>query len=141
MDKTSRIEPRGGSLVQDYVKIVAWLYIALGALGSLGAVLIFGVFVFAGTMVWMTAQEDPQAFLAAPILWVVGAVLCAIILLFAVPGVVAGIGLLDFRPWARVVAIVISALHLFKHTCRDGARNIWALGPAQLRDGGNVSIC
>ena len=99
--------------MRDYVKILAWLYIALGALGSLAAVLILGLFVFGATMVRMTAHEDPQAFLAAPILWVVGALLFAIILLFAVPGLVAGIGLLDFRPWARVVAIVISALHLF----------------------------
>ena len=99
--------------MRDYVKILAWLYIALGALGTLGAVVIFGLFVFGGTMVRMTAHQDPQALLAAPVMWVVGALLFAIILLFAVPGIVAGIGLLDFRPWARVVAIVISALHLF----------------------------
>ncbi len=99
--------------MRDYVKILAWLYVALGAMASLGAVLIFVLFVFAGTMVRMTAHEDPQALLAAPIIGVVGALLSAIILLVAVPGLVAGIGLLDLRPWARVVAIIISALHLF----------------------------
>ncbi len=99
--------------MRDYVKILAWLYIALGALGALGAVVIFGLFVFGGTMVRMTAHQDPQALLAAPVMWVVGALLFAIILLFAIPGIVAGIGLLDLRPWARVVAIVLSALHLF----------------------------
>ena len=99
--------------MQDHVKVLAWLHIALGALGALGAVAILGIAVFAGTLVRMAAHQELEALLAAPIIWIVGAVISSIIMLFALPGLLAGIGLLGLRPWARVVAIVISALHLF----------------------------
>ncbi len=99
--------------MRDHVKVLAFLHIALGAMGSLGAVVILGVFTFGGTMVRITADNDPEALLAAPVIFVVGVVLFAIILVCSVPGLVAGIGLLDLRPWARILAIVVSAFHLF----------------------------
>ena len=98
--------------MQDHVKVLAWLHIVFGVLGALAAIIILGIAVFGGSMVRMLAQ-DPEALLVAPIVWIAGTVLSAIIMLCAVPGLVAGISLLELRPWARVVAIVISALHLF----------------------------
>ena len=98
--------------MQDHVKVLVCLHIVFGALGVLAAIIILGIAVFGGSMVRMLAQ-DPEALLVAPIVWIAGTVLSAIIMLCAVPGLVAGISLLELRPWARVVAIVISALHLF----------------------------
>ncbi len=98
--------------MQDHVKVLVWLHIVFGALGALAAIIILGIAVFGGSMVRMLAQ-DPEALLVAPIVWIAGTVLSAIIMLCAVPGLVAGISLLELRPWARVVSIVISALHLF----------------------------
>jgi hypothetical protein len=34
------------------------------------------------------------------------------LLALSLPGIVAGIGLLKFRPWARILTIVISVLNL-----------------------------
>jgi hypothetical protein len=34
-------------------------------------------------------------------------------MVLSLPSVVVGIGLLQFRPWARIGAIVLSILHLF----------------------------
>ena len=33
-------------------------------------------------------------------------------MLLSLPGIIAGIGLLKFRPWARILTIVLSALNL-----------------------------
>ena len=35
-----------------------------------------------------------------------------ILLALSLPGIIAGIGLLKFRPWSRVLTIVLSALNL-----------------------------
>jgi hypothetical protein len=35
-----------------------------------------------------------------------------VILILSLPGIVAGVGLLKYRPWARVLTIVLSALNL-----------------------------
>jgi hypothetical protein len=36
----------------------------------------------------------------------------AFILMLSLPGVIAGIGLLKYRPWARILTIVLSVLNL-----------------------------
>ena len=41
-----------------------------------------------------------------------GITLGVFLLAISLPGLVAGIGLLKFQPWARILAIVLSALHL-----------------------------
>jgi hypothetical protein len=46
------------------------------------------------------------------VLGVIGVVVSVIILAVSVPGVVAGIGLLKYRPWSRMLTIVLSALDL-----------------------------
>ena len=50
--------------------------------------------------------------MAAPILGFTGVTLGTFILLLSLPGIIAGVGLLKFRPWARIITIVLSALNL-----------------------------
>ena len=40
------------------------------------------------------------------------AMVYSVVLILSLPGLIAGIGLLKFRPWARILGIVISALDL-----------------------------
>jgi hypothetical protein len=47
------------------------------------------------------------------ILTVVGSVIAVFLTIVSVPGLIAGIGLLRRRPWARILAIVVSCLDLF----------------------------
>ncbi len=54
-----------------------------------------------------------QRRLAAPLLGFIGGVLFFLIAVLAVPGIIAGVGLLKYRPWARILTIVLSALQLF----------------------------
>ena len=99
--------------MRDHVKILAVLNIVFGGIGvliGLGFLLLFGG--IAG-IVGFSAQSDPEAAVAIPILGLIGMGLMVIILICAVPGIVAGFGLLKFRPWARILTIVLSALNLF----------------------------
>ena len=99
--------------MRDHVRILAYLHIGFGALGMLGAVIVLFVFGGIAGVVGASNPGDPQAWhVAMPIIGVIGAAICAIVLLLSLPGIIAGFGLLRFRPWARLLTIILSALHL-----------------------------
>jgi hypothetical protein len=95
--------------VDTHVKVLAALYIVFGVLGTflgLGLMALLSIIGVAG------AASDPDAWVALPILGFTGAALGAFMLALSLPGIVAGIGLLKFKPWARILTIVLSALNL-----------------------------
>ena len=49
---------------------------------------------------------------AMGILGTIGLIVCVVITALAIPGIVAGIGLLKMKSWARLIAIVIGCLNL-----------------------------
>jgi uncharacterized membrane protein (DUF2068 family) len=59
----------------------------------------------------------------------VGTILAALLTVLAVPGLVTGFGLLRYRPWSRILAIVLGALHLlsFPIGTAVGVYALWAL--------------
>ena len=92
-----------------HVKVLAALYIVFGVLGSLfglGMMALLGVIGVAG------AASDPDAWVAIPILGFTGVALGVFMLALSLPGIIAGIGLLKYRRWARILTIVLSALNL-----------------------------
>ena len=73
------------------------------------------LFVFGGIagIVGAANPGNPEAWhVAMPVLGLVGLVISVCVLLLSLPGIIAGFGLLRFRPWARILTIVLSALHL-----------------------------
>jgi hypothetical protein len=96
-----------------HVKVLGILHIVFGALGilvALGLLLLFGGLAGVIGVAGDTARENRAA--AAGVLSIIGAVVFFVILLLSLPGLIAGIGLLQFRPWGRILGIVISALDL-----------------------------
>jgi hypothetical protein len=93
-----------------HVKVVAVLYIVLGALGVLAALLLMMVFGVAAGSVGVSG--DPDAAVALPIIGFVGTGLFIFLLAISLPGIVVGFGLLKLRPWARIGGIVLSAINL-----------------------------
>ena len=69
--------------------------------------------VFGGAAGFAAANE-PDAWLAVPILSIIGSVLMLIALTLSVPGIIGelGGGLLKRKAWARILMIVLSALNL-----------------------------
>ncbi|HET7617564.1 MAG TPA: hypothetical protein VFK20_03570 [Vicinamibacterales bacterium] len=99
--------------METHVKVLGVLYIVLGAFGILGAIVIFlGAGAAAGIV---GTQADPgDAAIAVPIIGAAGTLVAAFLAALAVPGIIAGAGLIRFRPWARILGIVLSILNLIQ---------------------------
>ena len=97
--------------MQTHVKVVAILYIIMGALNLLAAML-FGLGIgIAGMAVGMS--NDPDAATAMPIIGLAGGAIVIFLLVLSIPPIIVGMGLLKHREWARIAGIVIAALSIF----------------------------
>src|ERR1700682_5531001 len=91
--------------MQQHVKILGWLFIIYSALIDLIGFIVLLIFGGAGAL-----SGDREAMFITS---AVGIGIAAFIVLLSIPGIIAGIGLLKYRSWARIVALVLGALHLF----------------------------
>ncbi|MBN2311869.1 MAG: hypothetical protein JXR94_23015 [Candidatus Hydrogenedentes bacterium] len=98
--------------METHVKILGIIYLALNALTLLAlvvvAIILFGVGGFAA----LSQESGGQEAEVAVVFTVLGAILGCVCIVSALPGIAAGIGLLKFRPWARILAIILGALNL-----------------------------
>ena len=98
--------------MRQHVTVLGVLYIALGAMGLLAAVIVLVVFGGLAGLAGVAAQNEPEAQIAVPILGAFAVGLFCLIGLLSAPGVIAGIGLIKFKPWARIFTIVLSVINL-----------------------------
>ena len=98
--------------MEQHIKILGVLNIVWGAMGALGGLIVLLIFGSAFGIVGTAIHHDGGAAIALPIIGLVGGAIAFFLLLLSVPSIVAGIALLNFKPWARTLAIVVSALHL-----------------------------
>ncbi len=110
-----------------HVKVLAVLYIVLGALGVLSALLLMMVFGVAAGSVGVSG--DPDAAVALPIIGFVGTGLFIFLLAISLPGVIVGFGLLKLKSWARIGGIVLCAINLINIPIGTilGAYGLWVL--------------
>jgi hypothetical protein len=108
-----------------HVKVVAVLYLFLSAFGLMAALVVSMAFGLAGGIVGMNAEPNDAA-IALPIMGFTGTVLVSYLVLTALPGLVAGVGLLKSQPWARVLGIVVGVFYLI-HIPIGTAIGIYAL--------------
>jgi hypothetical protein len=94
-----------------HVKVLGVLHIVIGAFGVFGALFLMMVFGSASGIVGATADPD-EAAIALPLIGLTGIGLVAFTLLTSIPGLLAGWGLLKFRPWGRILGIVVSIVAL-----------------------------
>ena len=97
--------------MQTHVKVVAVLYIVMGALNLLAAML-FGLGVGIASMA-VGMSNDPDATTALPFIGLAGGALVAFFLILSLPLIFVAWGLLKHREWARIAGIVIAALLVF----------------------------
>ena len=86
------------------IKVLGWLYIVLGILGALAGLIVLGILLGTGVL---AGDRD-----AMTVLTIVGFFVAGIMTLISAPGIIVGIGLLNFRSWSRVLALVLGALNL-----------------------------
>jgi hypothetical protein len=94
-----------------HVKILGILHIVFGALGILAAICVLLIFGGISAVVGFS-DHSPDSATAIPILGLVGGFVFILLLVLSLPGLIIGIGLVQFRPWARIAGIILSALDL-----------------------------
>jgi hypothetical protein len=90
--------------VKQHVKILAILYIALGALKVVAALVAFVVILAGGLL-----SGDQTALLATSI---VAPVIALILLVLGIPGIVGGIGLVRGHSWAKYLVMFLAIFQL-----------------------------
>ncbi len=98
--------------MHDHVRILGVLYIICGGLGLLVALLVVVFGLGALGLAGAAAHEDPEAVIAIPIIDAVGALLVGVIAVSSACGIAAGVDVMKYRPWARILTIVLSAMNL-----------------------------
>jgi len=111
-----------------HVKILGAVYIALSTLALFVALFIAMAVGTAGAIVGSAADPNDAA-VALPIIGIAGSALVAFLVVVSLPGLVAGIGLLKMRPWARIVGIVVAILSLLNIPLGTivGVYGLWVL--------------
>ncbi len=88
-----------------HIRILAWLWVVRGVLLAFGAVVVFiASFVggiFSGSIVGTFVTP------------LIGLLVGFVLFLFALPSLAVGMGLLDGKPWARVLAMVLGVFAFF----------------------------
>lgn len=92
--------------MEKHVKLLGILFIVYHVLG-----LLFGFFLLSLLSAIGVLSRDPEV---AGIWALVGLVGSSFLLVLSLPGVIAGIGLLKHKPWARILALVIAFLAILQ---------------------------
>ncbi len=93
-----------------HVKVLGALHLVFGSLGVIGALI--ALLIFGGLAGIVGMDHDADARISIPILGAIGGFIFIILLIISLPSIIAGIGLLQFRPWARILTLIISAIDL-----------------------------
>jgi uncharacterized membrane protein YeaQ/YmgE (transglycosylase-associated protein family) len=117
--------------MEQHIKILGTLHIVFGSLGillALAMLLLFGG--IAGLMGASGYSGDSNMGIPSHVLLGgIGALIFFVLLVLSLPGLIAGIGLLQFQPWARILTIVLSVLYLIHVPFGTalGVYGLWAL--------------
>ena len=128
--------------METHVKVLGVLYLALSGFFFVAALFLALAMGSAAGIVGVTAAPQDAA-IAIPILGIAGTALVIFLLVFSLPGILTGYGLLTYRPWARIVGIVLSAVNLINIPFGTilGAYGLWVLlnkDTEPLFDGGTT---
>jgi hypothetical protein len=114
--------------MQTHVKVLGVIYLAVGGLMLLGA--LFLLLTMGGVAGIVGASADPEdAAIAIPVLGFAGTALALFLGVFALPSLVTGYGLINYKAWARIVGIILSAISLINIPIGTiiGAYGLWVL--------------
>lgn len=108
--------------VKQHVSFVGALHVGFGILGLLGALAIYLSFHFAFGFV----EHEP---IAQKIISFLGSTLSLIIVFFSILGIIGGIGLFAYKPWARILVMIVSAINCLNVPIgtAKGIYSIWVL--------------
>ena len=94
-----------------HIKVLGGLYLGVSIVSLLIGGFVFLLLIGIGAVTTIGAVTNDQT--AFWVLTIVGIVVGSFLVLISIPGIIAGIGLLRFRSWARILALVLGVLNLF----------------------------
>lgn len=109
----------------EHVRLLGWIYIIFNLIGVLVAGVVFLAITGGGLL-----SGDAEAIVITAI---VGTAISGFVLLVSAPGIIAGIGLLKRKSWARMLALILGFLNLLNFPLGTalGVYTIWALMPEE----------
>jgi len=115
--------------MEKHIRILGILNMVWGALGAIAGLIVLIVFGVAYGIVGTVTSRTPNAAVALPFIAMIGGAIALFLLMVSVPSIIAGIGLYCLKPWARLLAIIISALDLlnFPFGTALGIYGFWVL--------------
>ena len=107
--------------MKKHIELLGILHIVYHSMGLIGAMVVLMVIGGGGLI---SGDEYAMAITLA-----VASIISSIIFIFAIPGIIGGIGLLKMRPWARIVVLIMGFLSLLELPLGTalGIYTIWAL--------------
>ena len=108
--------------MKQHISFVGALHIGFGILGVLGALALYIAFHFAFGFV----EDD---YMAQKVLAFTGNSLSLVILFFSCLGIIGGAGLFSYKPWARILVMIVSAINCLNVPIgtAKGVYSIWVL--------------
>ncbi len=94
-----------GGKMKTHVELLGWINIVSGALAAVAGLIVFVVLVGSGLL-----SRDWEAM---GVLSIVAVCVSSFMFLLAAPSILAGIGLLKRKAWARPLTLILSILALF----------------------------
>ena len=124
--------------MREHVKILGILNIVMGGLTALLGLVILLATGSIASLIVMGLQDSgdaDNAKFAAPIVGVIGSIIGIFLMALALPAILGGWGLLNYRSWSRILMIVISGLSLlhFPLGTALGIYGLWVLLNEQTR--------
>src|SRR5581483_10756852 len=119
--------------MRDHVRIVGILNIIMGCFTALIGIVIFLFLGGAGVVASMSDYTNGQ--FSGSLITLIGVCVAAVFLVLALPSILGGWGLLEFKPWARLLIIIVSIFHLFNFPFGTalGVYGLWVLLSEQGR--------
>lgn len=107
--------------MKKHIELLGVLHIVYHSMGLIGAMVVLLVIGGGGII----SRNE----LAIAVTLAVALVISSIILIFSIPGIIGGIGLLRMRPWARILTLIMGFLALLEIPFGTalGIYTIWAL--------------
>ena len=108
--------------MKQHISFVGALHVGFGILGLIGALAVYIVFNFANGFI----EGDPMA---QQIVGFLGGTISLLIMFFACLGIIGGIGLFSYKPWARILVMIVSAINCLNIPIgtAKGVYSIWVL--------------
>ena len=108
--------------MKQHVSFVGALHVGFGILGLIGALAVYITFNFAEGFV----EHEP---IAEQVLVFLGGTVSLLILFFSCLGIIGGIGLFSYKPWARILVMIVSAINCLNIPIgtAKGVYSIWVL--------------